>query len=362
MQIDRRVLFFFDWPSFFITLIIAVLGLLFVLSATYTPSVPYSIFFQKQLLGVISGIGIYAFFCISNPYGLQRWGYFLYFFIILLLMITLVKGSIGMGAQRWINLGIIKFQPSELSKLFFPAFFSYYVSTEKKTVRTVRDFLPVLLILGLSFLLILKQPDLGTALLILFSGVALLWLANIPHSFFIITACIGFMSMPVLWKCLKPYQKKRIMVFLGEGDARRERYQIEQSCIAIGSGGLTGKGYLKGTQNKLHFLPESRTDFIFSVICEEWGFVGACCVIVLFMLLIYRSFLIIASISHAHTQLLAAGLIIPIILSVLINIGMVLGLLPIVGIPLPLMSYGITHSWITFASLGWLNGIAARRF
>lgn len=361
-RIDRRFLSSFDWPSFWVTLIIAFTGLLFVWSATYTETTPFSLFFKKQLFGVISGIFIYFFCCTTNPHTLQRWGYFIFFFIIMLLIFTLIKGSVGMGAQRWINLGFIKFQPSELTKLFFPAFFSYYLSTEKEAARTVSHFVPILLILGLSVLLILKQPDLGTALLILFSGVTMLWLARIPNSFFIASICIGLISAPILWKGLKPYQKKRISVFLGEGDSRRERYQIEQSCIAIGSGGLIGKGFLRGTQNKLHFLPESRTDFIFSVVCEELGFAGACVILLLFAFLIYRSFLIIFSIDRLYTQLLAAGLITPIIFSVIINVGMVIGLLPIVGIPLPLMSYGITHSWIAFAALGWLNGIAARRF
>ena len=211
-------------------------------------------------------------------------------------------------------------------------------------------------------MLIIKQPDLGTGLIILFSSAIMIWLAGINKKFFIWSLIIFSFTAPILWKCLKPYQRKRIEVFLGAGDRKKERYQIEQSRIAIGSGGLTGKGFLNGTQNKFMFLPEGRTDFIFSVLCEEWGFIGASILILLYILLFIRLFYVINSIKNFFSQLLACGLIIHIVISTVINISMVMGLMPTVGIPLPLMSYGITHTWITFASLGWFNSIATRRF
>ncbi len=362
LNLDRRYLRFFDWYSLFITLTLTAIGLAVVLSATYTSEEPYSLFFKKQVFGVLSGLVLYALFCSADYRILTRWGFFIYFGVIGLLLFTMIKGSIGMGAQRWINIGFIKFQPSELAKLFFPAFFVYYLISEKKNLKTVFDFLPIILTLGVSALLILKQPDLGTAVIILFTGAILLYMAGLPRNFFIMIFCIAAVSGPVLWHFLKPYQRQRILTFLGEGDPRKERYQIEQSCIAIGSGGLTGKGYLHGTQNRLRFLPEGRTDFIFSVLCEEFGFIGALFTIALYCLLFYRFLLLLFSLEQGLTQLLAMGLMSHIIFSTVVNISMVLGLLPIVGIPLPLMSYGITHSWITFASLGWLNGIAARRF
>ncbi len=362
LNLDRRSLRFFDWQSLFITLILTGIGLSVVLSATYTQEEPYSLFFKKQLFGVLSGLWLYALFCSVDYRILTRWGFFIYFAVIALLLFTIVKGSIGMGAQRWINLGFIKFQPSELAKLFFPAFFVYYLTSEKKQLKTVFDFLPIIITIGVSALLIQKQPDLGTAIIILFTGGLLLYMAGLPRKFFIILFCMCALSGPVLWHFLKPYQRQRILTFLGEGDSRKERYQIEQSCIAIGSGGLWGKGYLNGTQNRLRFLPEGRTDFIFSVLCEEFGFIGALFTIALYCLLFYRFLLLLFSLEQGLAQLLAIGLMSHIIFSTIVNISMVLGLLPVVGIPLPLMSYGITHSWITFASLGWLNGIAARRF
>lgn len=362
LNLDRRYFRFFDWYSFIITLILAVIGLCIVLSATYTPEEPYSLFFKKQAFGVISGLLLYLLFCTIDYRTLTRWGFFIYFGVIALLIFTMIKGSIGMGAQRWINIGFIKFQPSELAKLFFPAFFVYYLMSSKKQLRTVSDFLPLILALSVSALLIIKQPDLGTGIIVLFIGALSLYYAGLSRNFFIIFFCTSALSGPLLWHFLKPYQRQRISTFLGEGDSRKERYQIEQSCIAVGSGGLLGKGYLQGTQNRLRFLPEGRTDMIFSVLCEEFGFLGALGIILLYCALFYRFFVLLMSLPQAPTQLLALGLMSPIIFSTIVNIGMVLGLLPIVGIPLPLLSYGITHSWITFASLGWLNNIAARRW
>lgn len=362
--IDPRYFRSFDWISFLIMLMLSSLGLACVFSATYQPDMHYSFFFKKQLFGIITGIVIYFMCCWFDYRTLERKGYFFYFGIIGLLIITVLMGSIGMGAQRWINLGFTKFQPSELTKLFFPAFFSYYLFTEEKDPNrpTLTHFLPVIMVLLASFLLIRKQPDLGTALVVLFSGTLLLWLAGLPKKYFIIALVSCSVAAPILWKCLKPYQKNRIMVFLGEGDSKKERYQIEQSRIAIGSGGLAGKGFLNGTQNKLSFLPESRTDFIFAVVCEEWGFLGALILISLYFALFIRLFWVITGIKNFYAQLLATGLVIHIVFSTIINMCMVTGLMPIVGIPLPFMSYGVSNLWISFASLGWYNGIASRRF
>jgi rod shape determining protein RodA len=290
-------------------------------------------------------------------------GIFFYFIVLGLLTFTLVQGTIAMGAYRWIDLIFFRFQPSELAKLFLPAFITYYCYSQKNfPLLTINNFIYILSIVFISFVLIRKQPDLGTALIILFSGLILIWIAGISRKFFLYGFLILLITAPLSWHFLKPYQKNRIAVFFGQGDKHKERYQIEQSKIAIGSGGITGKGFLLGTQNKLMFLPESRTDFIFSVIAEEHGFLGALILLFLFSLLFLRLFFVTLTIKSPSAQLLALGLIIHIVLSTFINIGMVVGLLPIVGIPLPLISYGITHLWITLASLGWFNGIAMRRF
>lgn len=361
--IDRRYFRYFDWISFFLIIILTTIGLFFVFSATYKPELPFSLFFKKQAFGVLSGFAIY-FLCSATDFrALMRWGYFAYFAVIGLLIFTIIKGSIGMGAQRWVDLGFFKIQPSELTKLLFPAYATYYFYTEKDTLSfSFTQFLPVLAVLALSFILIRKQPDLGTALVLLFCGLIIIWLAGINKSFFIYGGLILLITAPLSWHFLKPYQKQRVLVYVGQGDSRKERYQIEQSQIAIGSGGFFGKGLLKGTQNKLQFLPESRTDFIFSVIAEETGFAGALLIIILFSVLFFQLLWIALSIKSPFVQLLAIGLTLPIIISTLINIGMVTGLMPTVGIPLPFISYGLSNLWVNFASLGWFNAIAIRRF
>lgn len=359
---DRRRFHYFDWISFFLIVIFSIISLLFVFSATYMPEQPMSIFFKKQTVGIGIGFCIYFVMCLLDHRSLERWGYVLFYGTMGLLVFTLFKGSMGLGAQRWIDLGFIKFQPSELAKLFFPAFFTYKISENQGGIISINIYGPILMIVLCSIFLILKQPDLGTALLILFSSLMLFWLAGINKTFFLALAFVGIVCTPLVWNYLKPYQKQRIIVFFGGGSSQKERYQIEQSRIAIGSGGVWGKGYLQGTQNRLNFLPESRTDFIFSVICEEWGFVGACVIIILYMLLFLRLFYVAHTINNVYMQLLALGLVLPTVVSAFINMSMVIGLLPIVGIPLPFITYGITHIWITFASLGWFNGIASRRF
>jgi len=365
---DRRYFRYFDWVSFGLTIALLSIGLLFVFSATYTPEKPFSLFFKKQLGGAVSGLCIYFFFCIKDLRKLARWGYFSYFAVLALLLYTSIGGLIGMGGKRWISLYFFRFQPSELAKLFLPIFVACSFSELEKTmyrsvdVPSIRNFLWPGAILVFSFLIIRKQPDLGTALIILFSGLILFWFVGIDKRFFLVLGLIGLLGAPLLWRCLKPYQQNRILVLCGQGDARKERYQVEQSKIAIGSGGFMGKGLLRGTQNKLQFLPEDHTDFIFSVICEELGFLGGVAVLTLFAMLFARIIFVILQLKSLFDQIIGVGLLIHVLLSTCINVAMVTGMLPIVGIPLPLVSYGITNLWITLASLGWLNNLAIRRF
>ncbi len=351
-----------DWQVLLFGAILAVISCLFIFSSTHTSQQPYSIYFTKQVFGFIIGFIIYFIFCNIDFRSLSRWGYFAYFALILLLLFTLIKGSIGFGAQRWIDIKIFKFQPSECAKLLLPAFIVYHLQGESDTHHyTLRSFILIFVIMAISFVLVLKQPDLGTALIIVITGTIMLWQAGLTKKFFLWSIIIVTVSAPVLYKCLKPYQRKRIEVFCGAGDRHRERYQIEQSKIAIGSGGVLGKGFLQGTQNRLAFLPERRNDFIFSVICEEWGLCGATLILLLYLFLIMHLLLEINKVRNFSAQLLALGLLIPIALSIVINIGMVIGLLPVVGIELPLLSYGLTHTWITLAALGWINGITTNK-
>ena len=352
----------FDYITFFLMMLLSACGLLFVLSATHTSDQSFSSFFIKQCVGICGGIIIY-FLCLLPDYRtIMQWGYVAYFCTIALLLFTLIKGSVGMGGQRWINLIFFKFQPSEVAKFLFPAYMVNYLYMRKKTViHSFGLFVPILIMLGLSFILILKQPDLGTALIILFSGLILCWFAGLNKKFFLYGILASLIMAPAIWSfVLRDYQKKRITVFLGQGNHKKEGYQIEQARIAIGSGGLWGKGLFNGTQNRLRFLPESRTDFIFAVLCEELGLLGALAILLCYIFLFFRAFLLITTLKDFYAQLFASGLLLPMLLATIINIGMVLGILPIVGIPLPLMSYGLSNLWITFACLGVLQNIMIR--
>ena len=349
-----------DRTNLALILSLGTIGLAFIYSATHTASHTNPIYFQKQLIGWLVGLLIYVKLSNTDYRTLCRQGYFMYFLVIGLLIFTMIKGSIGMGAKRWINLGFIKFQPSELTKLFLPAYMAYELDGEITPSKLRRKFYQIFIVLIFSTLLVIKQPDLGTGLVILGSGLTLLWLSNIHHKFFKYLLILGALSAPIGWKLLRPYQKKRVEVFLGFGDQAREAYHINQSKIAIGSGQLFGKGYLAGTQNKFEFLPEGRTDFIFAVICEEIGLFGALMILLIYLTLFLRLLRKILALTTPAVQLLAVGLLIHIILSTIINICMVSGLLPVVGIPLPLVSYGVSNLWITLASLGWLEGIFNR--
>jgi rod shape determining protein RodA len=316
----------------------------------------YSTYFIKQFWGSLIGLIIYFLISFSKPRELLRVGYLGFIVTFLLLIFTLVKGSVGMGAQRWINLGFIKFQPSELVKIFFPPFFVYYLF-EREKPPTICNFLPLIIIFVINLWLILKQPDLGTAILVGLGGLVLFMHAGLPKKFFFYSGVIFILLTPLCWHLLKPYQKKRIEIFLGGGDKHRERYQIEQAKIAIGSGKIFGKGYLKGTQNRLSFLPEKRTDFIFSIICEEWGFIGALFILLLYLIFFLYQLILISRMSSWYDQLLCLGLITPIISAAVLNVAMNSQLAPVVGIPLPLISYGLTNLWITMAAIGWINCI-----
>lgn len=352
----------FDWISFLLTIVLSAIGLCFIFSATYKPEQPFSIFFKKQLIGLILAIILYLFISVLDYRACIHLCSYAYFAVIAFLIITIIKGSIGMGAQRWINLFLFRVQPSELTKLFFPFFMAYSFFEQKEVFPHKRTFfIPILIILAISVLLIMKQPDLGTALLLFFSALVLLWTAGMSHRWFLYGFTFFLITAPVSWHFLKTYQKKRVLVFLGKGTSKKERYHIEQSTIAIGSGNIFGKGFLQGTQNKLLFLPESRTDFIFSVIAEEMGLLGALAIVLLYLLFFFHLLSLISLFKDPFTQLLALGILLPLIFSTFINIAMVTGLLPIVGIPLPLISYGLSNLWVTYLGLGFISSMNMRR-
>ena len=281
-------------------------------------------------------------------------GYLAYLLIIFLLVWTYLFGITSSGSQRWINLYFINLQPSELMKIFIILCLAKYFHRMKiENVNSIYTLLTSLIIILLPMGLVIVQPDLGTSFLIGISGIAVLWFAGINHKYFIYTMLGFVISLPFIIAFLKPYQKLRVLTFLNpDRDPLGAGYQIIQSKIAVGSGGIFGKGFLKGTQSYLEFLPEKHTDFIFTLFSEEFGFVGSLILLIIYSIIIFRIVSIGASSRSYFAKIFCYSFGAAIFVFITINMSMVLGLLPIVGSPLPIMSYGGSSMLATMTGFG----------
>ncbi len=281
-------------------------------------------------------------------------GYLSYLVVIGLLFATYLFGITSSGSQRWINLYFINLQPSELMKIFIILCLAKYFHRMKiENVNSLYTILTSLIIIILPMGLVIVQPDLGTSLLIGISGIAVLWFAGINHKYFIYTMLGFVISLPFIIAFLKPYQKLRVLTFLNpDRDPLGAGYQIIQSKIAVGSGGIFGKGFLKGTQSYLEFLPEKHTDFIFTLFSEEFGFIGSAFLLIIYAIIIYRIVAIGASSRSYFAKIFCYSFGAAIFVFITINMSMVLGLLPIVGSPLPIMSYGGSSMLATMIGFG----------
>jgi rod shape determining protein RodA len=352
---------------------IACIGCAAVYSATYTSRGP-SPLFTKQLAWIALGLCVMFLALIPDYHTIGRFAYVLYALSILFLLLVMFFGKTGMGAQRWLAIGPFAFQPSELAKLSVTlALARYFAEDPKQGGYELRDLaVPGLMIL-IPLLLVLKQPDLGTALMLLFTSSLIIMLAGIRLRSVMIVFLLGvvlaslvFAVPPVrnkIWGSLKPYQQNRIKAFIDPGsDPLGSGYHANQSKIAVGSGQIAGKGYRRGTQSQMAFLPERHTDFIFAVIAEETGLVGASAVIFLYLVLLLLGVDTAKNAKDRLGMLMAGGIVSMISLYVFINIGMAVGVVPVVGVPLPLVSYGGTSVITTFLALGFLLNIQSRRF
>jgi rod shape determining protein RodA len=361
------------WGMVSVVFAIAFIGLAAVYSATYTSKGPSSLYY-KQLVWVSAGIIMMFLALIPDYHTIGRYAYILYAISLILLLLVMVMGRTGMGAQRWLAIGPFAFQPSEFAKLSLTlALARYFAEDPKRGGYELRDLaIPGVMVL-VPLMLVLKQPDLGTALMLLLTSSVLVLLAGIhlrSIAVVLVTAMViaslVFLVPPVrhkIWGSLKPYQQNRIKAFIDpSSDPRGSGYHANQSKIAVGSGQITGKGYRKGTQSQMAFLPERHTDFIFAVIAEETGLIGTS-----FLLLLYLVLLLIGVDTAKNAKdrlgiLMAGGLVSMIMLYVCINVGMSVGIVPVVGVPLPLVSYGGTSIITTFLALGLLLNIQIRRF
>ena len=281
-------------------------------------------------------------------------GYFSYFIVICLLVWTYLFGLTSSGSKRWIDLYFINLQPSELMKIFIILCLAKYFHRMKlENVNSIYTILTSLIIIILPMGMVIVQPDLGTSILIAISGIAVLWFAGINYKYFIYTVLGFLILLPFIIAFLKPYQKLRVLTFLNpDKDPLGAGYQIIQSKIAVGSGGIFGKGFLKGTQSYLEFLPEKHTDFIFTLFSEEFGFVGSALLLVIYAIIIYRIVAIGASSRSYFAKIFCYSFGAAIFVYIIINMSMVLGLLPIVGSPLPIMSYGGSSMLATMIGFG----------
>jgi rod shape determining protein RodA len=296
-----------------------------------------------------------------NPATLKRWTPWLYGIGICLLLAVLWFGETGKGAQRWLDLGLFRFQPSEMMKLAVPMMVAWFLS-DHPLPPTMKRLAVACLIIIVPTLLIAKQPDLGTALLIAGAGVFVLIFAGISWRLMLVSSTLLAACAPVLWHFMHDYQRQRVLTFLNpEQSPLGAGYHIIQSKIAIGSGGLYGKGWLNGTQSQLNFLPERSTDFIFAAYAEEFGLFGILALLAVYLLVIMRGLLIAAQAQDTYTRLLGGSLVMTFFIYIFVNIGMVSGLLPVVGVPLPLISYGGTSMVTLMAGFGILMSIHTHR-
>jgi rod shape determining protein RodA len=292
-----------------------------------------------------------------------RAAYWVYAIVLALVVAVDLRGFAGMGAQRWIDLGLIQLQPSELMNVAVVlALARYFHSLSGEDVGRIRYLILPALTVGVPAALVLKQPDLGTAIMLLMGGAALFFIAGVRLRYFTLTAAAAAAALPGVWHFLRDYQKSRIYTFLDpDSDPLGAGYHILQSKIALGSGGLFGKGFLQGSQSHLSFLPEKQTDFIFTTLAEEFGFVGGLGLLALYSLIIVYGFAIALRSRNHFGRLLGLGVVTNFFLSVFINTAMVMGLIPVVGVPLPLISYGGTAMLAVMFGFGLLINVGAHR-
>ena len=328
--------------DYFLIIIVAMIGVTSVFSIYSTESGNFSFYTKNHLIRFLVFFSMFLVLSFVRVSVWYRQAYIFYILGILLLLFVIFFGISASGSKRWINLLIMNLQPSELMKIaVIVCFARYYHRIQSSDIQSYKYLLQPIILLLVPCYLVITQPDLGTAILIAGSGLAIIWLAGINLKYFIYSGLILLVSLPFVISILKPYQKSRILTFFNpERDPLGAGYQIIQSKIAIGSGGLLGKGFLQGTQSYLEFLPEKHTDFIFTLFSEEFGFVGSMVLILLYILLIYRIIRIGFSCRSFFAKLYCFGFASALFLYIFVNIAMVLGLLPIVGAPLPIMSYG----------------------
>lgn len=365
MMFDRRLLQNFDWVLLLLLLLISCVSLVNLYSAIapIRDVGGYQIFI-KQIYWFLLGFAFLLIMITFDYHLLERMAYPIYFFSVFLLVLVHIVGKVYSGSQSWLSFGGVSFQPSEFSKIALVIILSkFFASQGEYTEYRLRDLWRPIILIAIPFILILRESDLGTALMLIIIASSIILFMKVNWKSLAIVLIVTVPTIPFIWPNLREHQQRRILTFLKpDTDPLGAGYHIIQSKIAVGSGLMWGKGYLKGTQTRLHFLPEQHSDFAFSVLAEEWGFAGAFLVITLYLLLILWGLNIAKNSKDLFGSILAVGVISIIFWQLVINVSMAIGLLPVVGIPLVLLSSGGSSIISTMLGMGILMNISMRRF
>ncbi len=343
----------FDWLLFVLTVIAAITGIVVIYSATRTTGGITNVIVQSAAF--VLGLGAMLFLCFFDYEQFQNVVKYIYIFAVAILIIVLLFGTAGdWGARSWIRFGSIGVQPAELAKICFILTFSYHLSKVEERINELKIVLGLLIHIGILLAFILLEPDLGSALVFVFMSICMVFVARISYKYVFGIIGIGVISLPLIYNfLLSDYQRQRINVFIDPMiDPLGDGYNVIQSKIAVGSGEIWGRGYLEGTQNQMGYLPTKSTDFIFSVLSEEFGFVGSILVVCLLFAIIYRCFTTARRADNSYGRYIATGVGAMLLFHVFENVGMCIGLMPVTGIPLPFFSYGGTSLVTNMTAIG----------
>jgi rod shape determining protein RodA len=367
-KLSRPALALAEVPLIFISVVLSGIGLALIFSATAPMGEAGRSFVLRQMTWCSLGLVLMAVFLLFDYRILERWALWIYIIVVAALIAVWAVGKVTAGSRRWIEIGMMRFQPSEFAKLAVVIVLAkYFQNRPGRTGYRLIELAQGLLLVAVPVILVLLQPDLGTAGVIFIIAVSVILFSVADRKILLWTGGVVLGAIPILWlvgsRLLMDYQLKRILTFLNPDiDPLGAGYHILQSQIAIGSGGILGKGFLKGTQNQLMFLPVKHTDFVFSILAEEWGFVGCLAVLLLFTIMFFRGLGVAGKSRDSFGTILAFGCTAVLFWHVVINVGMVMGLLPVVGVPLIFLSYGGSSLLASFLAISILVNVSMRRY